>query len=316
MATTAPARSPAAIRRWIICVTRCRRSDDRPTSSGLPTEGAVPTGRASAASRATHRTAVFMRASDVRGREALPAAAPWGIIGRACAAEPGGVGSRQSEGRAPLGWASRSVPMRTIALSACGLLLSASVIGQVRPTFEVASVRPSPEQVNQVNIGVQITGSQVRIAAMSLKDYIGIAYSVRPAQIEGPDWLSQGRFDIAATIPAGVSSDQVDAMLESLLVDRFALKVHRESKEFPVYAIVRTDGVPAPQPVAETAAEAAGGPVVVSGSGTGGGVGLDLGGGSSFNLADNKIEIRRMTIGSLAEMLERFLDRPVVDASA
>ena len=45
-ATTAPARSPAAMRRWIICATRCSRSDESPTSSGLPTVVAVPTGRA------------------------------------------------------------------------------------------------------------------------------------------------------------------------------------------------------------------------------------------------------------------------------
>src|SRR5438132_9720275 len=32
---TAPAMSPAAILRWIICVIRCSRSDERPTSSGL-----------------------------------------------------------------------------------------------------------------------------------------------------------------------------------------------------------------------------------------------------------------------------------------
>ena len=59
---------------------------------------------------------------------------------------------------------------------ACCLLTGGISSGQTRAEFEVASIRPSSDQVNQVNVGVRISGSQVRITAMSLKDYIVTAY--------------------------------------------------------------------------------------------------------------------------------------------
>ena len=45
-------------------------------------------------------------------------------------------------------------------------------------------------------------------------------------------------FDIVATMPPGVSRDQIPEMLQSLLAERFSLAVHRENKEQPVYALV------------------------------------------------------------------------------
>jgi hypothetical protein len=74
------------------------------------------------------------------------------------------------------------------------LLLSAVASGQASPTFEVASIRPSSEQVAPVSAGMRIAGSQVRLTGMSLKEYIVIAYGVKPQQIVGPDWLGQTRF--------------------------------------------------------------------------------------------------------------------------
>ena len=62
------------------------------------------------------------------------------------------------------------------------LLLSAVTFGQAPPAFEVASIRPSSEQVTQVNAGLRVAGSQVRVTAMSLKDYIGMAYGVKPSR--------------------------------------------------------------------------------------------------------------------------------------
>lgn len=204
----------------------------------------------------------------------------------------------------------------TRCLIAC-LLLSVVTFAQARPEFEVASIRPSSEQVTQVNVGLRITGTQVRIAYMSLKDYIGMAYSVRPNQISGPDWVAQQRFDIVATIPASGSPAQVPAMLQALLADRFQLKVHRESKEFPVYALtVAKGGLKIKESPAspDTAARPAG--INVAATGTGAGVAVDMGGGSSFALGNNKLEVRKMTMTAFADMLTRFVDRPVVDMTA
>ena len=195
------------------------------------------------------------------------------------------------------------------------LLLSVVAAGQTRPEFEVASIRPSSEQTTQVSVGLHISGSQVRITYLSLKDYIGIAYRVRTGQIAGPGWIAQERFDIAAKIPDGASSGQVPEMLQALLADRFQLKIHRYSKEFSVYALAVAKGGPKLQESAVSSGAAADRPatVNVAASGSGAGVDVDLGGGSSFSLANNRLEIRKMTTTALADMLTRFVDRPVVD---
>jgi uncharacterized protein (TIGR03435 family) len=200
----------------------------------------------------------------------------------------------------------------------CVLLLSAIAFAQSSPTFEVASIRPSSEQVNQVSAGVRIAGSQVRLVGMSLKDYIGMAYAVKPQQIAGPDWLGQERFDIAATIPAGGSSEQFPAMMQSLLVERFKMTIHRETREFPVYSLGVARGGAKIQPSTappEAAGEKA--PAVnVTASGSGAGAAVDLGGGSSFAFGNNRLEVKKMTMESFAEVLTRFVDRPVVDRTA
>lgn len=206
---------------------------------------------------------------------------------------------------------------RPVGAAGLVMLCAALASGQTRPQFEVASIRPSEAQIAQVDVGVRVSGAQVRIAAMSLKDYIGVAYRVKPFQVDGPEWLAQVRFDIAAKIPEGVSAEQVPEMLQALLAERFALAFHRESREFPVYAIVEADGGTTLQPVSESpaSAPAAAEPFEVAATGSGGGVSVNMGGGSSFAMGNNRIEIRRMTMTQAAELLERFVDRPLVDAT-
>src|SRR4029079_11728995 len=96
---------------------------------------------------------------------------------------------------------------------ACVFLMCAVVAArtpaQDSPNFEVASIRPAAPQTNDVRAGVRIAGSQVRFVSLSLKDYIGTAYGVKPQQIDGPDWLGQEKFDLAATIPSGSSPLQL-----------------------------------------------------------------------------------------------------------
>ena len=53
--------------------------------------------------------------------------------------------------------------------------------------------------------------------------------------------------------------------------------------------------------------------VNVSASGSSRGVTLDLGRGSFFSLADNKLEAKKLTMTAFSDTLARFMDRPVVD---
>ncbi|MGD0497307.1 MAG: TIGR03435 family protein [Bryobacteraceae bacterium] len=198
----------------------------------------------------------------------------------------------------------------------CTVLASVAVFGQTpsaRPEFEVASVKASaPDAPEQVRVGVRIDGAQVHIAYFSLKDYIRIAYRVKDYQVSGPEWLATERFDIDAKLPAGAAREQVPEMLQALLEDRFAVKVHRESKEFPVYGLLVGSGG-AKVKESPVDADASGGAVEVTASGNRDGVSIDFGKGSYFSLLPDRLEARKMTMANFADTLARFVDQPVVD---
>ena len=130
---------------------------------------------------------------------------------------------------------------------ACVLLLSCSIVAQQldsRPAFEVASISvAAPVSMKQSQGSMTSDAAMLRYTNVSLKDCIRVAYRVKDFQVDGPDWLGDARFDIAAKLPAGSSQEQVPDMLQSLLADRFRLATHRISREHPTYALVvgRTD---------------------------------------------------------------------------
>jgi uncharacterized protein (TIGR03435 family) len=183
--------------------------------------------------------------------------------------------------------------------------------------FEVASIRPADQNI-QVTAGVAISGSQVRISNLSLKDFVGIAYGVRVNQVVGPEWIDSLRFTIAAKLPDGAAPSDVNPMLQNLLVDRFKMRTHREMKELPVYLLqVAESGLNVAEtvPDGDALVRGAGAMNMVAG-GSNGAVAIDFGEGSSFALSPNAIEIRKLTMATVAEMLTRFLDRPVVDRTS
>jgi uncharacterized protein (TIGR03435 family) len=120
------------------------------------------------------------------------------------------------------------------------------------------------------------------------------------------------RFEIAATMPEGSNPEkQLAEMMQALLTDRFQLKTHRESREFSVYALGVAAGGPALVRLPDDAASDA--PVTVTSSGSGNGIAVDLGQGSSLTFMNNRFEANKVTMQTLAETLGRFVDRPVVD---
>jgi uncharacterized protein (TIGR03435 family) len=89
-----------------------------------------------------------------------------------------------------------------------------------------------------------VDASHVKYSNLPLIDLIAIAYNVKLSQISGPGWLNDELYDIVATLPAGASKDDIPAMLQSFLKDRFKLAVHRETKNQPVVALVVAKGGP------------------------------------------------------------------------
>lgn len=201
-----------------------------------------------------------------------------------------------------------------------GVILTAAAASLVfaqaspQPKFEVASIKPSaPGAGGEVSVGLHFDGAQVRIGALTLKDYLVLAYRVKISQVFGPDWIASDRFDISATIPEGATPAQVPEMFQSLLADRFRLKLHREKREFPVYALVPGKG---PLKLKEIPPDTGAPPprsVNVAAGGSAAGVSLNLGNGTSLSFVPNKFEAKKLAMEQFAANLERFADRPIVD---
>jgi uncharacterized protein (TIGR03435 family) len=186
-----------------------------------------------------------------------------------------------------------------------------------RLSFEVASIRQAVDAPRQaVAAAGRTDGAQFRVSGLTVKDYVGMAYRLKLNQISAPDWMTTDRFDIVATLAEGSDPAQVPEMMQALLEERFELKSHREKKDFPVYAL---RVAPAGFKAAEIPLDAPAGPAegkaaqTFTRSGSGQGIAVDLGHGSSFNFANNKFAAKKVTMASLAGMLERFVDRPVLD---
>jgi uncharacterized protein (TIGR03435 family) len=78
-----------------------------------------------------------------------------------------------------------------------------------------------------------------------LRTLIREAYALHGSQLSGgPGWLDSDRFDIVAKSERNPTPLQMRVMLRALLVERFRLSVHTDTRELPLYALVlaRTDG--------------------------------------------------------------------------
>ena len=146
-----------------------------------------------------------------------------------------------------------------------GALLTVGAAIAQSPTFEVATIKPSAPlelaaiRSGRAHVGTRIDAARVDIGTASLFRLICAAYKLKPYQVSAPEWLKNTAYDIQAKLPRGATASQVPDMLQTLLIERFGLKVHRESKEQPVYALAvakggarlqESDPAPAPPPPA------------------------------------------------------------------
>lgn len=124
-----------------------------------------------------------------------------------------------------------------LLIAATGIRLTAQ---QSVPAFEVASIRVSSSGLPG-NVWGGGPGRFV-VDGITAANLIRNAYDLRPEEmVGGPAWLDTERFQINATYPPESGTPQVNAMLRSLLQDRFALKAHRERRELAKYHLVLAD---------------------------------------------------------------------------
>jgi uncharacterized protein (TIGR03435 family) len=96
-------------------------------------------------------------------------------------------------------------------------------------------------------------GGRYTATNITLRMLINQAYQIQPFQLAGaPDWINADRFDIIAKAEGDIvpgPNGPLPLMLRALLADRFKLAVHHETRELPIYALVkaRSDGSLGPQ---------------------------------------------------------------------
>ena len=154
-------------------------------------------------------------------------------------------------------------------------------------TFETASVKPFVPQEEDDAAPARIPGSMV-YNNVSLKLLLAAAYNVRVDQIEGPAWLDTERYDIVAKPPAGATRDQVPAMLQNLLAERFHMVAHVETRQRTSYALLAgKDGPKLTRTKAIT--------------------------GVDFSVGADHIDITGASLPAFAGMLASYMGHPVVD---
>jgi len=188
---------------------------------------------------------------------------------------------------------------------------SSPTTGLPAASFEVAAIKPNRSGDWRVMMGFR--PGRFRATGMWVRHLITLAYDVSDFQVTGgPSWIDSERYDIQAKEPDSVaaemqklSQDQREelsrSMLQSLLADRFKLKLRRETKEVSGYALVVAKGGPklqAAKPDADF-------------RGIKGPAGRVQPGKSVFGLGD--LTIRDEPLSTLARMLSQQLGRPVLD---
>jgi uncharacterized protein (TIGR03435 family) len=126
----------------------------------------------------------------------------------------------------------------TIVLS---MILSSPTRAQsasAKPQFEVASVKPNTDDGRMISIPVR-SGDHVLMHNNQVGSMILYAYHVSNYQIIGDTRLSEhwNWYDVDAKVEGSPTDEEIRLMFQSLLEDRFKLKVHHETREMEVYKL-------------------------------------------------------------------------------
>jgi uncharacterized protein (TIGR03435 family) len=174
-----------------------------------------------------------------------------------------------------------------------------------RPEFDVASLKPNTSGMPGYAVRVLPAGLTAR--NITLKRLIAIGYGVTDYQIFGSlPWLESAGFDLEARSAGPTDLSHVRPMVQSLLDDRFKLKIHRESKELPIYSLtLARSGSKLGAGLVESAAGACGpvnaeAPPLAAACGT-------------VSPGPGRIWGQRGRISQLADRLSTILGRTVVD---
>jgi uncharacterized protein (TIGR03435 family) len=127
-----------------------------------------------------------------------------------------------------------AVPVAAILWTGTGLGADAQT-AQKELSFEVATVKPIPNDkahsFDPYHFGAHVTPAGASYWHMSVLYLVAYAYNVDFLLIQGPDWIKRDNFDIEARFADGANQKDDRQMLQSLLKDRFQLKLHIRKEE-------------------------------------------------------------------------------------
>jgi uncharacterized protein (TIGR03435 family) len=109
-----------------------------------------------------------------------------------------------------------------------------ALLGAEQPRFETASVKPA----DRCSMQNSIDPGMITLNGDPLKVVLAEAFGVKMDQIVGPSWLDADCFAIVAKMPEGATRDQVPAMFQAFLTERFHLAAHKETRSSPGYALM------------------------------------------------------------------------------
>jgi uncharacterized protein (TIGR03435 family) len=142
--------------------------------------------------------------------------------------------------------------MRRLMLGLCLAMATAAVSAQqATPTsdsysFEVATLKQNKSGERGGGIR-RLPGGRVTVTNVPARGLITFAYQLGQYQlVAGPSWLADDKFDIVAKIegnpewegPGSGRPDPIQVAMRKLLLDRFKLKLHTESRDLDAYALV------------------------------------------------------------------------------
>lgn len=145
----------------------------------------------------------------------------------------------------------------------CIIALAVAGLAQERqPQFDAASVKVFDQQ-GSTPIGKRggpgtSDPGRITFGRTPLMPLLTKAYGVEADQISGPAWMSDfmgpNLYSITATMSPDTTIEQFQVMLQNLLLERFQMKVHHETRNFPGYELTVAPGGPKLKETAQGAA--------------------------------------------------------------
>lgn len=129
--------------------------------------------------------------------------------------------------------------IRSVLLAALVVVAGRVAEGQ---RFDVASLKPTPPSSTALGGRVRIQpGGRVVATASTLNELVQWAWQVQPFQLTGgPDWAAITRFEVTAQGGSpSAGRQELAPMVRRLLEERFQLRTRVETREMPIFRLVR-----------------------------------------------------------------------------